>query len=112
MSNKLVLAFAVLALCTASAKKGPKTYTWNLAEPATLGSTKLAPGDYHLQIEGSKAIISASNLKQPLEEPVVVHNAAKKYSQTEVVFKKESGGEEKITQITLHGTTMELDFPN
>ena len=112
MSKKLILAFAVLGLLTASAKKGPKTYNWSLAEPAMLGSAKLEPGDYHLQIDGSKAIISATNLKQPVEASVVVHNAAKKYDQTEVVFQKNPGGNEKITRIMLHGTNMQIDFPN
>ena len=112
MFGKLILAIAVFGLLTASAKSNAKTYSVNLAETAHVGTATLQPGDYHLKVEEGKAIFSASGLKQPVEAPVVVHNAEKKYDQTSVVLSKDTGGGERITQIMLHGTTMKLDFPN
>ncbi len=112
MYRKLILAFAVFGLMAAAAKSGPKTYSFNIGETARVGSSTLQPGEYHLKVEEGKAIFSAASLKQPVEAPVVVHNADKKYPDTAVVLDRDSGGGERIREITLHGTTMKLDFPN
>lgn len=110
--DKLILAFAVFGLLAASAKSNTKTYSVNLAETARVGSVTLQPGEYHLKIEQGKAVFSANTLKQPVEAPVVVNSADKKYDQTAVVLSKDTGGVERISEIMLHGTTMKLDFPN
>jgi len=51
MKKQLLLALAVAGLALASAK----SYSINLSQPAMLGATTLAPGDYRVEVVDQKA---------------------------------------------------------
>lgn len=105
MNKKLLLAFALAGLSTASAK----TYTITLSDPSVVGSTHLKPGDYKLQIEGSKAIFRDSTNHKAAEVNVKVQNFKKKFEQTEIQTKKVDGAQQ-VEEIRLGGARTALDF--
>jgi hypothetical protein len=103
MKSKLVLAFAVIGLAVASAK----TYTVNLYSAATIGSMKLQPGEYTVEVKDSKAIIRNGKLHGEADVKVEAGNA--KYDSTTVRFAG-SAGDMKIHEIRLGGTKTKLVF--
>ncbi len=103
MIPKIVAVFAILALSIASAA----TYRVTLFQPAVVQGQELQPGDYRLDVKGSKVIIV--NHKQSVEAPVKVENVDKKFSSTTVRYAQASG-KMSIQEIRLGGTTTKLVF--
>ena len=102
--RRLLFCFAIIALAVASAK----TYTMNLFQPASVGGTELAPGEYKVElIDNNKAVIR--NGKIDAQAPVKVETNDKKYDNTTVRFSN-GDGKMKIQEIKLGGTKTKLVF--
>ena len=103
MKNKLLFAFAVAGLAIASAK----SYSFTLFQPALLGETKLAPGDYEVSVTDQKAVIR--NGKIHGEAPVKVETSDTKYGATSVRFTN-GDGKMHIQEIHIGGSKTKLVF--
>jgi hypothetical protein len=105
MKKKLLLAISVAALAVASASA--KSYSVQLFEPAMLGSTPLTPGEYKVQVEDQKAMVS--NGKIHCEATVKVESADTKYGSTSVRFTN-ADGKMHIQEIHIGGSKTKLVF--
>jgi len=103
MTKKLLLAFAVIGLAVASAK----SYTVNLYSAATVGTMKLEPGAYTVEVKDSKAVIRNGKLHG--EVPVKEVSGDTKYNATTVRFNTDDG-KMQIQEIRLGGTKTKLVF--
>jgi hypothetical protein len=101
--KRFLFAFAVLALAVASAK----TYAVTLYQPSVLSGTELKPGDYKLELDGNKAVLTDG--KQSVESPVRVETAETKFASTTVRYSNDDG-KSRIQQIRLGGTKLRLVF--
>lgn len=104
MKKIILLAISVSALALASAK----SYSINLFQPALLGTTQLAAGDYRVEVVDQKAVVSSGG-KTQCEAPVKVESADNKYSTTTVRFSN-ADGKLHIQEIHLGGTKTKLVF--
>ena len=103
MKRIILTAISVAGLALASAK----SYSISLYQPAFLGATELAPGDYKVEVADQKAIVR--NGKIHGEVPVKVENGETKYSATTVRFSN-GDGKMHIQEIHVGGTKMKLVF--
>ena len=103
MMTRLLLAFAVAGLAVATAK----TYAIDLYQPAMLGSTKLAPGHYSVDVDGTKAVFR--NGKIHGEAPVKMQDAETKYNRTSV-WLANNCGQMHIQEIHIGGSKVRLLF--
>lgn len=103
MRKIALLTLAVAALAAASAK----SYSFQLFEPALLGTTSLAPGEYRVEIDDQKAVIR--NGKFHGEAPVKVETSETKYGTTTVRFTT-ADGKMHIQEIHVGGTKTKLVF--
>jgi hypothetical protein len=89
---------------------GQKSYDVIFNAPATVGSVKLAPGQYTVKVNGDNAVFTNSQNAKSVSTPVkVVESGAKKYQYTAVDSTKE-GDSEKVNAIELGGSTTKLEF--
>ena len=107
MTNRLLMvgALALASLSLASAK----TYDIVLAQPSMAGTTQLAPGEYHLKLQGSNAVFTNLDSNKKVTVPVKVQNADKKFDQT-AVDTTEANGTSTVQSIELGGSTTKLGF--
>jgi len=103
MMKRLLLAFALAGLAVASAK----TYTFDLFQPAMLGSIELAPGHYSVDVADMKAVFRNGRIHG--EAPVKMEDADAKYNRTSVLLMND-GGQMHIQEIHIAGTKMKLVF--
>jgi len=103
MRKIALLTVGIAALAAA----GTKSYSFELFEPALLGATALAPGEYRLEVADQKALIR--NGKFHDEAPVKVETADMKYRTTAVRFTT-GDGKMHIQEIHVGGTKMKLVF--
>lgn len=96
------LAFAGLSIASA------KSYDITIDQTAKAGSVQLAPGSYHLKVEGTNAIFMNENGKK-INATVKIQNADKKHDYTSVETTKTNNGE-TIKSIELGGSTETLEF--
>ncbi|MCC6860105.1 MAG: hypothetical protein IT158_16180 [Bryobacterales bacterium] len=101
--KKLMFLFMVLAVSFASAK----TYSITLFQPSVVAGTELKPGDYKLDVNGEKVVISKGS--QKVESAVKVENNGERFRSTTVRY---ATGEGKYTvqEIRLGGTNTKLMF--
>ena len=76
MTKKLLGAFVFLALAVASAK----TYDLKLLQPSVVAGTELKPGDYRIDVDADKVVISDGN--QSAQSAVKVEQSESKFSTT------------------------------
>ena len=103
MKKLLLLAIGIAGLAGASAK----SYSFNLFQPAMLGATTLAPGEYRVAIENDKAVVRNGVIHG--EAPVKVENVDAKYNTTTVRFTI-GDGKMHIQEIHVGGTKTKLVF--
>jgi len=103
MKKILVLALSVAALAFA----GSKRYSFTLFEPALLGTTMLDPGEYRVQVDDQKAVIT--NGRYHGEAAVKIESSPNKYPSTSVRFSK-ADGRMHIQEIHVGGSTTKLVF--
>ena len=92
MRKALMLAMGVAGL----AASGTKSYSIDLHEPALLGTTALAPGEYRVDVVDQKAVVR--NGKAHCEAPVKVENG------------DNADGKMHIQEIHIGGTRTKLVF--
>jgi hypothetical protein len=87
---------------------GQKAYDVIFSAPTTVGTVKLAPGQYTLKVNGENASFTNAENKT-VSAPVKVENGAKKFQYTAVDTTKSNDGE-KVNSIQLGGSTTTLEF--
>jgi hypothetical protein len=105
MKNNILIAIGVAGLMVASASA--KSYSVTLYEPAVLGSMTLKAGDYKVDVNAEKAVLT--NGKTRCEAPVKVENADSKYSSTSVRFAN-ADGKMHVQEIHIGGSKTKLVF--
>ena len=80
-----------------------------LLEQSVVAGTKLAPGDYKLQVDGDKVKIYST--KQSVETTAKVETNGTKYAGTRVKYDN-SDGSYRVLEIYLGGTNTKLVFAN
>jgi len=104
MTKKISMAFMTAALMVASAAE---KHNLTLFQPSLVNGTELAPGDYRMELEGHKVVISKG--KQKVEASVKVDTAESKFSSTSVRYAN-ADGKYKVQEIRLGGTNRKLVF--
>ncbi len=107
MKKSLVLGvvLSLSSLCFA----GQKSYDVIFSAPATVGSVKLAAGEYKVKVDGANAVFTDSKSFKSVTAPVKVETGTKKFQFTAVDATKDSGVD-KINAIELGGSTTKLEF--
>ena len=107
MKNTLVLGFvlSLSSLCFA----GEKSYDVIFSAPATVGSVKLAAGEYKVKVDGANAVFTDAHSFKSVSTAVTVQTAAKKFQYTAVDATKD-GSTDKVNAIELGGSTTKLEF--
>jgi hypothetical protein len=105
--KKSLLLIGVLSL-SSLAFAGTKKYDISLSVASKVGTVKLAPGAYKMQIDGDKAIFTDAKNKT-VTVPVKLETSPTKFSATSVEASSK-GGEETIEAIDLAGTTTKVEF--
>jgi chemotaxis response regulator CheB len=107
MKNRLLVvgALALASLSLASAK----TYDIILTQASKAGNVQLAPGEYHLKVEGSNAVFTNLDNNKHFTVPVKVQSADKKFDQT-AVETDDTNGSSTVQAIELGGSTTKLGF--
>ena len=110
MIKKIVMVLAILAL-VASAGTIPvgSHYKITLDRPSVVKGTVLKAGDYRLTMGDAKVIITNDSGKNPIEVPVKLESAEKKFSDTVIGYVTENG-KQTLTEIRLGGTTIKVVF--
>jgi hypothetical protein len=88
---------------------GGSSYSIRLSQPAEVGGTQLKPGDYRVQVEGSKATIKGEG--QTVETSVKVEDGSAKFPRTSVRYDT-ADGKYRMEQIQIGGTKTTLVFGN
>lgn len=105
MKKNILIAIGVAALAVASASA--KSYAVTLYEPAVLGNMTLKPGDYKVEVNEQKAVLT--NGKTRCEAPVKVESADTKYGSTTVRFAN-GDGKMHVQEIHIGGSKTKLVF--
>jgi hypothetical protein len=103
MKKIVVLALSVAGLALA----GTKSYSFILYQPALLGSTALAPGEYQVSVVDDKAVVRNGRIHG--EAAVKVESTDRKYDITTVRFDN-GDGKMHIQEIHVGGTKTKLVF--
>ena len=104
MSKNLIVAFVVFAVALAWAAS---SHTVNFSKPAIIGSTEIKPGDYKLELNGNKAILTKG--KTTVEADVTVEEGANKFYQTSACCLGEDG-KYRLQEIRVGGTNTKVTF--
>ena len=104
MIRKVLPFFLVAGLAFA----GARSYTVNLFEPATVGTTELKPGEYKIEVNEQKAVIRRGKVQT--ESPVKVEESETKFDSTVVRYVNNADGKVHIQEIRIGGTKTRLVF--
>jgi hypothetical protein len=96
MIRKTMLALCALALTAVGA-----SYHVTITDPTWVGTNKLMPGDYTLQVEGDKAVMKSG--KNIVEVPAKVETEASKYPVTSL-HTSNADGKTTLQEIWIGGT--------
>src|SRR5579862_7392401 len=92
MVKKLVLVFAILAVvASAGTVPASSTFRITLVQPSVVKDIVLKAGDYKLVVADSKLTITPANGKNPVETPVKIETAEKKFEDTVVGYTAVNG---------------------
>ncbi len=103
MLNKMLLIFAIFGIAIASAK----SYRVTLTEPYAIGSRTLKPGDYHLSVNGTTAVLTDSHNKVKISG--TTQNENEKFAETAILSDHEAGASQ-LKSVQLGGTHLQVDF--
>lgn len=104
--KKLILAISSIALSVASAAT---TYRVTFFQPSVVAGTELKAGDYRVEVNDSKAVITQGKTK--VEADVKVETADSKFGSTSVRYTS-GEGKYKVSEIRIGGTNTKLVFNN
>ena len=99
--KKAFFLMITLAIAIASAK----TYEVTLFQPSVLKGTELKPGEYKLDIEGSKIVLKSG--KVAVESEVTVETSPQKIGRTTVRLEAVDG-KNQIREIRVGGTNLKV----
>ncbi len=105
MTKKWLLALAIFGASVA----GAKSFDITMPFPTIVGNVQLAPGEYQLKVESSRAVFTDQKTNKSVEANVTLENSSRKYNYTAVETKR-VGGKDRINTIELGGTTTKLEF--
>ncbi|HEX8985433.1 MAG TPA: hypothetical protein VF767_08380 [Bryobacteraceae bacterium] len=103
----MVKRIALLFCCAVLAFASTKTYKVTLFQPTVLSGTELQPGNYRLNVENDKVVITDG--KQSVESAVKIEQSPAKFGTTTVRYAADEG-KNRVQEIRLGGTTMRLLF--
>ena len=103
--KKTLFAFAITALAVASAE----TYSVKFFHPSVVGATELKPGEYRVDVNEGKAVISRG--KRTVESAVKVETGDSKFSSTSVKYRN-GDGKYRLSEIRIGGSKTKLVFDN
>lgn len=104
MSKKFMLAFASAALFVASAAE---RHSLTLFQDSVVNGTELKAGEYRLDVDNDKAVISRGKMK--VESAIKVETADSKFGSTAVRYIN-GEGKMKVQEIRIGGTNRKLVF--
>lgn len=104
MTKNLIVMSVIFAVALAWAASG---HTVKFTKPAIVGSTEIKPGDYKLELNGSKATLTKG--KTTVEADVTVEDGANKFDQTSACCLGEDG-KYRLTEIRVGGTNTKVTF--
>jgi hypothetical protein len=104
MKKKILMILAILSI---SAVASAKTYSVKLFQRSLVAGAELQPGEYKMEINGSKVVIS--NGKKSAEAEVKVETGDQKFSSTSVRYQN-GDGNYRVQEIRLGGTKTKLVF--
>jgi len=104
MLRKVLPFFLVAGLAVASAR----SYTVSLFQPSLIGTTELKPGEYKLEVNDQKAVITKGKVRT--ESTVKVEEGDTKFDTTTVRYVNSTDGKVRIQEIRLGGTKTKLVF--
>lgn len=104
MTKKITMAFMTAALMVASAAE---KHNLTLFQPSMVNGTELAPGDYRMELDGDKVVITKG--KNKVEANVKVDTADTKFGSTSVRYAN-ADGKYKVQEIRLGGTNRKIVF--
>jgi hypothetical protein len=81
------------------------TYRITLLKPSVVAGKELKPGDYKVEVDNDKAVIS--HVKTSIETKVKTETTDKKYSSTTIRYEME-GEKYKVQEIGIGGTRTKL----
>jgi hypothetical protein len=102
--RKVLPFFLVAGLAVASAR----SYTVSLFQPSMIGTTELKPGEYKLEVNDQKAVITKGKVRT--ESDVKVEEGDTKFDTTTVRYVNNTDGKVRIQEIRLGGTKTKLIF--
>ena len=103
MAVRSAVTFAVLAM--GALAQAAETYHITLLKPSVVAGKELKPGDYKVEVNNDKAVISHG--KQSVEARIKTETADKKFDSTTVRYEVE-GDKYKVQQIGIGGTKTKL----
>jgi len=109
MKKSVVIVLGLLLSLSALVFAGQKSFTVTFDKATSVGSAKLAPGEYKVKVDGSNAVFTNTSSYKSVSTAVKVENGDKKYKETAVDTVRD-GAIEGVTSISVGGTTMKLDF--
>ena len=104
MKKKILMILAILSI---SAVASAKTYSVTLFQRSLVAGAELQPGEYKMEINGSKVVIS--NGKKTAEAEVKVETGDQKFSSTSVRYQN-GDGNYRVQEIRLGGTKTKVVF--
>jgi hypothetical protein len=104
---KKTLLIGVFALASV-ALAGSKTYDVTISKAAKAGTLELAPGEYHMKVDGNTVTFTDSHHKS-FTTSVKVEAGQRKYSYT-AVDSTQGGATDQIRAIQLGGSTTKINF--
>ena len=106
---KKTLVLGVVLSLSSVVFAGQKAYDVIFSAPTTVGTVKLAPGQYTVKVDGANAVFTSQENSKKVTTPVKVEQGAKKFAVTAVDSTKDGDGE-KVNAIQLGGSSTTLEF--
>lgn len=97
----------ILAVLSLSAVASAKSHTVTFFQQSIVGGVEFQPGEYKLELNGTKVVIG--NGKKRVEVEVRVETADRKYSSTSVRYRN-GDGNYRVQEIRLGGANTKLVF--
>lgn len=103
-----IMMLALLCVLIISAKTGVKTYSFNLKEPAIVGSAQLKAGDYRVKVNADQVLLMDKDGKV-IETNAKLETAERKFDNT-AILTNDGEGAHRIVCIQLGGSSHSVVF--
>lgn len=109
MSKRFAVIALLFGVLLATAGTRAKTYTFTISDKIVAGNTALKPGEYHVRLNGSEAVVTYQDGKQ-LDLTATVETAEHKFDGTSLRSVMSDDGTNRLLSVQLGGTTYKLVF--